>query len=106
MTDSGREISFDEVDKPGIANLLRDPGRPDRGRRVDLVEQFAGRGYGDLKGAVADAVTAVATPYRERTNELMAERTELETILAAGSERARSVASRTLADVYAKVGLY
>ncbi len=106
VTDSGREISFDEVDKPGIANLLRILAALTGVDVLILVEQFAGRGYGDLKGAVADAVTAVATPYRERTNELMAERTELETILAAGSERARSVASRTLADVYAKVGLY
>ena len=70
-----------------------------------LVEGFAGRGYGDLKGAVEDAVTALATPYRERTLALLGERTELEAILAAGAERARAVASRTLADVYRKVGL-
>ena len=54
---------------------------------------------------MADAVTAFATPYRERTLQLMAERTELEAILARGAERAREVAGATLADVYAKIGL-
>jgi tryptophanyl-tRNA synthetase len=76
------------------------------GTSVDaLVEQFAGRGYGDLKNAVADAVTAFAVPYRDRTFELMEERGELESILAKGADRAREVASATLADVYAKVGV-
>jgi tryptophanyl-tRNA synthetase len=70
-----------------------------------LVDQFAGHGYGDLKAAVADAVTEVAVPYRDRTLELMRERGELESILTAGAERAAEVADATLADVYAKVGL-
>jgi len=105
VTDSGREIVYDEEAKPGVANLLTIlsalSGTPVPG----LVEEFAGRGYGDLKGAVADAVTAFATPYRERTLALMGERSELEAILHDGAERAREVASRTLADVYRRVGL-
>jgi len=105
VTDSGREITFDEATKPGVANLLRILAALSGSEVPDLVDQFAGRGYGDLKGAVADAVTALATPYRERTLALLGERTELEAILAAGAERAREVASQTLADVYRKVGL-
>jgi len=70
-----------------------------------LVKEFEGHGYGDLKGAVADAVTGFAAPYRERTLQLMGERSELEAILQDGAEQAREVASRTLADVYRKVGL-
>jgi len=105
VTDSGREIIFDEVNKPGVANLLTILAAL-TGTSVDaLVEQFAGRGYGDLKNAVADAVTAFAVPYRNRTLELMDERGELESILAKGADRAREVASATLADVYAKLGV-
>ena len=105
VTDSGREIIFDELNKPGVANLLTILSAM-TGTSVDaLVEQFAGRGYGDLKNAVADAVTAFAVPYRNRTLELMDERGELESILAKGADRAREVASATLADVYAKVGV-
>jgi tryptophanyl-tRNA synthetase len=54
---------------------------------------------------VADAVTAFAAPYRDRTFELMEERGELESILAKGADRAREVASATLDDVYEKVGV-
>ncbi len=105
VTDSGREITFDEVNKPGVANLLTILAALTETDIDVLVDKFAGRGYGDLKSAVADAVTEIATPFRERTLELMGERTELEAILARGAERARTVAGPTLADVYAKVGL-
>jgi tryptophanyl-tRNA synthetase len=105
VTDSGREIIFDEINKPGVANLLTILSALTDIPVDSLVEEFAGRGYGDLKSAVADAVTAFATPYRNRTLELMKERGELESILAKGADRAREVASATLADVYAKVGL-
>lgn len=105
VTDSGREIIFDEVNKPGVSNLLTILSAL-TGTPVDaLVAEFAGRGYGDLKSAVAEAVTSFATPYRTRTLELMEERGELESILAKGADRAREVASATLANVYANVGI-
>jgi tryptophanyl-tRNA synthetase len=105
VTDSGREIVFDEVGKPGVANLLTILAALTGTDVATLVEEFAGRGYGDLKSAVADAVTELAVPYRERTLQLMEERTELLKILAEGAVRAREVARATLTDVYAKVGL-
>ena len=105
VTDSERVISFDEVAKPGVANLLTILAALTGRDTSTLVTEFAGRGYGDLKTAVADAVTEMAAPYRQRTLDLMAERGELKAILARGAERARDVASATLADVYAKVGL-
>ncbi|HET8914761.1 MAG TPA: tryptophan--tRNA ligase [Propionibacteriaceae bacterium] len=105
VTDSGREIIFDEANKPGVSNLLTILSALTGADVGSLVEEFDGRGYGDLKNAVADAVTEFAIPYRNRTLELMEERSELESILAKGADRAREVASATLADVYAKVGL-
>ena len=105
VTDSGREVTFDEVGKPGVANLLTILAALTETDIGVLVEKFAGHGYGELKAAVADAVTEVATPYRNRTLELLEERGELEAVLARGAERAREVAAPTLADVYAKVGL-
>jgi tryptophanyl-tRNA synthetase len=105
VTDSGREITFDEATKPGVSNLLTILSALS-GQSIDqLVSDFTGRGYGDLKGAVADAVSELATPYRNRTLELLDERTELEKILARGAERARSVAAGTVEEVYRKVGL-
>ncbi|HIT75701.1 MAG TPA: tryptophan--tRNA ligase, partial [Candidatus Avipropionibacterium avicola] len=105
VTDSGREIAYDEENKPGVANLLSILSAFS-GRDIDtLVAEFEGKGYGDLKVATADAVNAVISPFRERTNELLGEKTELEQILARGADRARGVASRTLSKVYRKIGL-
>ena len=105
VTDSGREITFDEQNKPGVANLLIILSALS-GSPVDaLVGSFEGKGYGDLKGAVADAVTEFATPYREKTLALLGERTELEKVLADGADKARAVASVTLADASRRVGL-
>jgi tryptophanyl-tRNA synthetase len=105
VTDSGRQIEFDEQSKAGVSNLLTILSTLTGTPIPVLVEDFRGRGYGDLKSAVVDAVTAFVTPFRDRTLQLLDERNELESILAAGAERARDVASRTLADVYRKVGL-
>lgn len=105
VTDSGREVTFDEDAKPGVSNLLTILSALTGTDVAVSVKQLQGRGYGDLKAAVAEAVTEVATPYRERTLALLDERTELEAILAAGADRARDVASATLSDVYRKVGL-
>ncbi len=105
VTDTGREVRPDEVDKPGITNLLRIHSALS-GRGVDaLVEDYAGRGYGDFKGDVADLVLAAFAPVRERTLELLDDPAALDEILARGSERAREVASGTLARVRDRVGL-
>jgi tryptophanyl-tRNA synthetase len=105
VTDSDRTIVFDEAAKPGVSNLLTILSALSDTPVDTLVADFEGRGYGDLKGAVAEAVSAFATPFRARTLELLGEHSELEAILADGAARARDVAAKTVADVYAKVGL-
>jgi tryptophanyl-tRNA synthetase len=104
VTDGGREIRFDEAQKPGVSNLLRILGALS-GRSIEALEaDYQGRGYGDLKKDVAEIVVDTATPYRDRTLALLADPAELDRILAEGAERARNVASTTLARVYDRVG--
>lgn len=104
VTDSEREIRFDPENKPGVSNLLSVQAAV-TGRPVDeLVLGYAGRGYGDLKADTAEAVVEYVTPIRARVEELLADPTELEAILAAGAERAREVAGATLARVYDRLG--
>jgi tryptophanyl-tRNA synthetase len=105
VTDSEREIRFDVENKPGVANLLTILSALTGTPVPTLVDDFQGRGYGDLKGTVAEAVTELAAPFRERTLQLMQERSELTAILAEGAEHARDVANKMVTDVYAKVGL-
>jgi tryptophanyl-tRNA synthetase len=104
VTDSGTEIRYDVDEKPGVSNLLTIYSAL-TGRTVEELEKaYDGRGYGDLKKDLAEVVVEVVTPFRDRTFELLDDRSELDAMLRRGADRAREVAGRTLADVYDRVG--
>jgi tryptophanyl-tRNA synthetase len=72
----------------------------------DSVRAFAdARGYGDLKTGVGEAVIAKLAPLRERYAQLRPDEGALEDVLAAGAEKARAIASATLADVREVMGV-
>ena len=104
VTDTGREVVADPVGKPGVTNLLTIHSALSGRSTAELEEHFAGRGYGDLKKELAEVVTDFVTPVRQRTQELLADRAELERILGAGASRAREVAAETVASVYDRTG--
>ena len=105
VTDADNEIRFDRQEKPGVSNLLTIFSVLS-GRSIESIEsEFSGRGYGDLKKAVAEVVDSSLTPVRERTEELMGDPAELDRLLARGAERANELASATLDRVYEAVGL-
>ncbi len=104
VTDSEREIRYDPEAKPGVSNLLTIQSAV-TGTDVDkLVEGYAGRGYGDLKKDTAEAVVEFVTPIKARVDELLADTTELEGVLAAGATRATEVSAKTLKRVYERLG--
>ena len=104
VTDSGSEVRFDEVEKPGISNLLTIYSAL-TGRAIpDLEKEYDGRGYGDFKSDLADVVVAFVTPFRDRTMELLQDKAQLDSILRDGAEKAHAVADRTLADVFDQIG--
>ena len=92
--------------KPGVTNLI-DILAAVRDVSPQSVEQELAdaRGYGDLKAAVGDAVVAELAPLQERYRALRADEQALEETLAAGAEKARAIASGTLADVRAAMGV-
>jgi tryptophanyl-tRNA synthetase len=104
VTDSEAEIRFDPEAKPGVSNLLTIYSALTARSIVDLVEEYAGRGYGDLKKDLAEVVVDFVTPFRERTLELLDDQTYLTEVLRRGAEQAGAVAEATLRDVYQRVG--
>jgi tryptophanyl-tRNA synthetase len=104
VTDSGREIVFDEENKRGVSNLLTILAALTDRTIDELVESYAGKGYGELKRDVADAVTQFVTPFRERTQAYLDDPETLDGVLAQGAEKARAIAAETLADVFDRVG--
>ena len=104
VTDTDGEIRFDREAKPGVSNLLGIFAAV-TGKSLESIEtEFAGKGYGDLKGAVADAVVALTEPMQARTKELLSDSAELDRLLALGADPASEIAEQTLADVYQKLG--
>ena len=104
VTDSGNEVRYDETQKPGISNLINIYGAV-RGISVSEVEkEFEGLRYGDFKKAVGEAVADTLDPIRERFTRFNAERPYLDSILKKNSEIAFETASKTLKEVYEKVG--
>jgi len=104
VTDSGREVCFDPEAKPGVSNLLTIYSTLTGRTMDDIASEYDGRGYGDLKKDLGGIVADFVTPFRQRTIELLDDRVELESVLIEGAGRAGGVASKTLADVYDRVG--
>ena len=104
VTDAEREIRYDAAAKPGVSNLISIHAAFS-GRSLAEVEQdYAGRGYGDLKADVAELVVGTLTPFRERAQGYLQDPAALDEVLAVGAEKARAVAADTLARVYDCVG--
>lgn len=104
VTDNEREIRFDLENKPGVSNLLTIQAALS-GRPVDeLVAGYAGKGYGDLKADTAEVLTEFVVPLQAKVDEYLADEAELLRILSTGADQAREVASRTLGQVYDRVG--
>ncbi|MBX6748126.1 MAG: tryptophan--tRNA ligase [Micromonosporaceae bacterium] len=104
VTDTGREIIFDPANKPGVSNLLTIYSGL-TGRSIEeLVEAYAGKGYGDLKKDLAAVVADFVAPIQARTKSYLDDPAQLDKLLAIGAEKARAVASATLAAVYDRVG--
>jgi tryptophanyl-tRNA synthetase len=104
VTDSGTEIARGPG-KPGIGNLIEILSVV-RGLEPEAVEaEFAGQGYGSFKQAVADAVVDYLAPTRTSYEEIRKDEERLERILAEGAEKARGIASRTVAVARERMGL-
>ncbi len=105
MTDTGREVIFDEKNKAGISNLLT-IYTAITGLTVDAAQNdFDGKGYGDFKSAVAEVVVDFLTPIRSKAQELLQDPAHLTAILQEGAAKANAVASVTLAETYEALGL-
>lgn len=103
VTDSGSGVRAGP-DKPELTNLI-DLYRAVTGATLEEVEQqYEGKGYGDFKKELAEAVNGFLRPVRQRHAELAADPGAVHEILAKGADRARAVAAETLATVKERVG--
>lgn len=106
VTDSEGVIEYREGDetKAGVNNLLSIMSAV-TGRKIDdIVKDYSGKGYGDFKSDVADAVVECVKPIRAEYDKIIADKKYLTDICEKGAETAYKIARRTLTKVYKKVG--
>ena len=103
VTDTGREVRA-AADKPGVTNLLAILAAIRDQPVAALEHEYEGKGYGDFKGDVADAVVELVMPIQQRFQELVHDSEALDAVLGDGAVRARLVAEETMTIVRDRVG--
>jgi tryptophanyl-tRNA synthetase len=104
VTDPGRDV-VRAPDKPGISNLIEILSVVRGVEPAQIEADFDGRGYGDFKAAVGEAVVDFLGPVRERYAELRPDEGALEAALQGGAERARALAEETMVEVRQAMGV-
>ncbi len=103
VTDSEAKVRYAEG-KDGINNLMEIYGALTGKTHEQIEDEFTGKGYGDFKTAVGEAVAAELCPIQERLQTLMGDKAQLEQLMKAGAEHASYLAGRTLAKAQKKMG--
>ena len=103
VTDSESEVAFREG-KDGVNNLMGIYSAI-TGKTLEAVtEEFAGKGYGDFKNAVGEAVVEELRPVREKFDDLMKNKDFLQETWRKGAVEAEKIANKTLSKVMKKIG--
>ncbi len=104
-TDSGKEIKYDSVKKPGISNLLSIYSLFSDQEIKEIERKFKGKNYADLKKSLAELLIDSLKEFRRRKKELATRQVYIEDILAKGARRAQIIAQSTMEEVRKKMGL-
>lgn len=104
VTDTEAVVRFDAALKPGVSNLLTIFSTLTGESIAALETAYEGKGYGALKTDLAGVMVDFVTPFKQRTQEYLDDPETLDNLLAKGAEKARAVASETLAQAYDRLG--
>ncbi len=106
VTDSDGVVRYDPETKPGVSNLMTIYCCMTGKDYPEIEAEFAGKGYGDFKTAVAESVIAQLAPIQAEYKRILADKEYLEGVLKEGAARASQLADRMVQKVYRKVGFY
>ena len=104
VTDSDTEVRFDPENKPGVSNLLSIYSAINGKTPEENALEFAGKGYGDFKKTIADAVVEEIRPIQEEFKRISADKAYVDKVIKEGAEKAGYIANKTLRKVKKKVG--
>jgi tryptophanyl-tRNA synthetase len=105
VTDTGKEIVFDVKKKPGISNLLTIQSLISQKKTAELEIEFRGKNYSEFKKTVATDLIGYLEPLRRKRQELLTREVYVNDILKRGAHKAATIASSTMQEVKAAMGL-
>ena len=97
-------MRYDPVNKPGVANLMGIYSSVTGKSFAEIEAEFAGKGYGNFKPVVGEAVVETLRPIREEAQRILSDKAYLQNIYRSGAEKASYIAGKTLRKVYKKIG--
>ncbi len=103
VTDSGNEIRYRE-EQPGISNLIDIYGACTGKTPAEVEKEFDGKGYGEFKMAVGEAVVDILRPLQEEAARLEKDKSYVDKIIKDNAEKAGYYANKTLRKVKKKIG--
>ncbi|MFR3249768.1 MAG: tryptophan--tRNA ligase [Eisenbergiella sp.] len=103
VTDSEAQVRYRE-EQPGIRNLIDIYGVCTKKTPEEVEREFDGRGYGDFKMAVGEAVAAELAPLQARVAELSKDKAYIDSVIKNNAEKAEYYANKTLRKVQKKIG--
>jgi len=104
VTDSETSVRYNTSEKPGVSNLMQIYSVATGLNFPEIEKEFDGKGYGDFKPKVGEAVVELLRPIREEAEHLISDKAYLESIYKEGAEKAARSAGRTLRKVQKKIG--
>ena len=105
VTDSDAEVRYDVENKPGVSNLMEIYGVVANKTMDEVAREFEGKGYGDFKLAVGEAVADMLEPFHVRCAELEKDKSYIDGCIKENAEKASYFANKTLRKVHKKLGL-
>jgi tryptophanyl-tRNA synthetase len=104
-TDSLNRIAFDRENQPGVYNLLSIYQAITGQSEAEIIAEFEGKGYGNLKKRVAEVVIATLEPIQQRYHQMAADPAYVEQVLKDGADRVRPIAENRLYVAQKNLGL-
>ena len=105
VTDTGKEVKYDPIKKPGISNLLIIYSLITDKSIKDLEKEFKNKGYAIFKKSLAEELINFLKPIHKKKREIERRKTYVEEILLRGAKRAKIIASSTIQKTRKKMGL-
>src|SRR3989344_4616845 len=104
VTDSGSEIKHDAQNKPAVSNLLHIYGLFSGKKIAELEKEYGRKNYAVFKYDLAEIIIEDLSPIQKKYKELSANPDYINKVLRDAAEKAKAIASQTMAEVRSKIG--